>query len=253
MQTMELEHYYAFVGELAATCATKDQAPHDLLESLFSINDPRSLQAVKLRACLSDGADAQRVEGLLVTGFFSRFQRDDRVGTFLLCFEIGDAAEQLRFERRFAPYQESDPLFQFHPKLFHDARELELIPRGSLGKIYDDGTVRIDGGFARLDRMLSPTIVHTLTDPFRDADIYLRLDPEVASRKRPPQLLLEAVMVPANPRWWRNLGLRNGQVTGGKYEIIKPPSAQDDLVSYTECHVRGFRKLETITSRRKPA
>jgi len=252
MQTMEFKDYEALIEELAEICATTDQAPQDLLESLFAKDDPRLLQAVKLRAYLSDGVDAQRVEGLLVTGLFSRFQRDDRVGAFLFCFEVGDAAEQLRFERRFAPYRESDPLFQFHPKLLQEARELELIPRAALGKVYDDGTVLIDGGFARLERMLAPSIVHTLAEAFCDADIYLRLDPEVASKKRPQQMLLEAVMVPANPRWWRNLGLRNNQVTGGNYKIIEPASPQDDIASYIEYHVRGFRKLETITSRRKP-
>ena len=207
---------------------------------------------MKLRAHLSNGVDVQRAEGLLVTGLFARFGRDDRIGAFLFCFEIGDAAEQRRFERRFAFYSESDPLFQFDPKLLDVARERELIPRSSLGEIYDDGTVRIDGGFGRLDRMLAPSIVHTVADAFRDARLYLRLDPEIASRTRQPQLLLEAVMVPANPRWWRNLGLHNGQATGARYEIDSQASAQDDVESYIEYHVRGFRKIETITSRREP-
>lgn len=248
---MDLNSYDQLVDRLASDCISSAAAPQDLLERFVDHNDPETLQAITLRGKLSDRVDAMRVEGLLVTGFFRRLQGEDRVGAFLLCFEVGDRIEHRRFQSRLALYQAGDPLFVLAPSLFQRARGAELIPRGALGAIFDDGMVEIDRGFARLDPMLAPSIVHTITEAFPAADLYLRLDPEAAWHTRPSQLLLEAVMVPANPRWWRNLGLHRGQQTGARYEILPPVAASDDIVSFIEYHVRGIRRLETITQRKE--
>lgn len=251
MDDMELDEYYRLVDRLASECIARDTAPQDLLESFIARGDQETLQAVALRGQLSDGAETMRVEGLLVTGFFRRLQGEARVGAFLVCSEVRESIEQRCFQSRFALYKAGDPIFVLAPKLLQKARGAELIPRGALGAIHDDGTVEIDGGFARLDPMLAPSIVHTIADAFPASDLYLRLDPEKGWDTRPPQLLLEAVMVPANPRWWRSLGLHKGQQTGARYEILPPAAAKDDIDSFIEFHVRGFRRLETITQRKE--
>ncbi len=237
---MELNAYNQLVDRLASDCISSAGVPQDLLEQLVNKNDHEIIQAISLRGKLSDRMDAMRVEGLLVTGIFRRLHGEQRVGAFLLCFEVCDRIAHCHLQSRFAPYQDRDPLFVFEPILFQKARDAELIPRSALGSIYDDGVVEIDKGFARLDPMLAPSIVHTVTEAFPAAEIYLRLDPATVWNTRPSQLLLEAVMVPANPRWWRDLGIHRGQQTGARYEILPPEEAMTTLHHSLSTTLKGY-------------
>ncbi len=251
MRNFDLNAYYAFIDQLAGECASRDLSPQDLLEKRTVEQDGSTLEAIRLRESLSDGADLQRVEGLLVTGFFRKLKKKDRVGALLTCFEVGDRMEQLRLEARFARYKAEDPLFQYEPSLLERVREDELVALANFNEIGEDGIVQIRGGYARLDPMLAPAIVHTLANAYPAAPLYVRLDPQQATAERPRQLLLETILVPASPRWWRSLGLFRGQQTGAQYSVVAPLNAADDLAAYVEYHVRGLRKLETIAQRRK--
>lgn len=251
MGDFDLDAYYAFVNQMADECVSKDLSPQDLLEKRTDEHDERTLKAIRLRESLSDGADLQRVEGLLVTGLFRQLRQRDRIGTLLICFDLGGCVEQRRLEARFARYKAEDPLFQYQPSLLERVRDGELVPRDAFNEIGEDGVVEIRGGYSRLDPMLAPAIVHTLADAYPTATLYVRLDPEQASAHRPKRLLLESILVPANPRWWRNLGLFRGQETGAQYSVIAPANAADDLPSFVEYHVQGLRKLETIAQRKE--
>jgi hypothetical protein len=75
------------------------------------------------------------------------------------------------------------------------------------------------------------------------------MDPEFAGTERPAARLEESVLVPADPHWWSGLAVRLRSKTGGVYTLNASVSPTDDLDEYWEYHVRGLRRLETITQR----
>jgi hypothetical protein len=100
--------------------------------------------------------------------------------------------------------------------------------------------------------MLPSAIVNVLAAVYPRAPLFVRLDPQKAWLQPAMQLLMEAILVPANPTWWRSLGLYRGQETGAQYVIDPPASAGDDIDAFVEYHVHGLRKLETIAQRKEP-
>lgn len=244
--------YEAVLNQLRDECIASDVSPQDLLERHILEEDRATIAAMQLCGELSIGVEQQRVEGLLVTGLFHQLGTRERIGALLLCIEVGKRIEHHSLKERFATYTDEHPLFTRFPSLFDRVRDGELLDSLALNAIGPEGLVELRAGFARLDPLLSPHIVHALAQAFPGAPLYLRLDPEQAWADRPKQLLLETIMVPADPRWWRTLGLFRGEQTGGQYCVIPPDQAADDVDAYLEYHVKGFRKLETIAQRKEP-
>lgn len=175
----------------------------------------------------------------------------DRVGSLLATLDVSHEIEQRDLETRCAKYKESDKLFQVHPNLLSTVRDQELIPRAILMDVMDDGLVQTESGYARLDAMLPSAIVNVMAALYPQAPLFVRLDPQKAWLQPAKQLLMETILVPANPTWWRSLGLYRGKETGAQYVIEPRASAEDDINAFVEYHVHGLRKLETIVQRKE--
>ena len=67
-------------------------------------------------------------------------------------------------------------------------------------------------------------------------------------RVRPSQRLWERVVIPANPKWWRTLGLYAGETDGGVYELEN--ALPGDITRFWEYRVRGVRRLESSATKR---
>lgn len=252
MTDNDYAEYEATLNGLRDECLDNALAPQGLIEQHVALGQTLTLKAMRLCGEFSTVTEQQQAESLLITGLFKQLVRRDRIAALLLSIEVGKQIDQHSLRRRFARYRPEQPLFIRFPKLNDYVRKEELLPCDRPAAIGSDGIVELEGGYARLDPMLSPSIVHTLAQEFRDAPLYVRLDPEFAETNPPPQLLLEAIMVPARHRWWRDLGLRHREQTGAQYSLIPPTLPGDDVAAYIEYHVKGFRKLETITQRKDP-
>lgn len=252
MTNLDFDGYEATLNGLCDECLANALAPHDLIEQHVAQGQSATLKAMRLRGELSTATEQQQAESLLITGLFKQLPRRDRLAALLLSMEVGKQVDQRSLQRRFARYRSDQPLFTRFPQLNGCARSGELLPCDNPAAIGSNGIVEFKGGYARLEPMLSPSIIHTLAQEFQDAPLYVRLDPEFAETSPPSQLLLEAIMVPARYRWWQDLGLRHREQTGAQYSIVPPTSPGDDVDAYVEYHVKGFRKLETITQRKDP-
>ncbi len=248
---MDIDDYDGAIAQLSQQVTAAGSDPQDFLERQLKANDVRAAELVRLRESLVAGADADSVSGLLVTGYFSSLRVKERVAAFLVCIEVARAIEISTLEKRLAAYVREQPLFVSSPYLYDKVRNGELLNSHAISSVRNDGMVKLTGTCARLDPMLPPALVETLRAEFPNAPLWVRLDPQFSAVDGQSNILLEAVLVPANPKWWKNLGLFRGQETGGKYEVLAPLMASDDLDSYLEFHVKGLRKLETIAQRKK--
>lgn len=155
-------------------------------------------------------------------------------------------------EMRCTRYHLMQPLFAGRAQLLKKVREGELVPVDCIGSIGGDGVVEVNGVFARLDPMLLPGIVHFLRQSCPSAPLYVRLDPTVVWTARPPHHLVETVLSPADPQWWKNLAVHPRTRNGGTYTLDAPEKPLDDIEAYWDYHIKGLRRIETIVSRRTP-
>lgn len=251
MVEADFDTYQANLDYLTDKSIELDVSVHELLEQYVAAGDSRAHEAVSFREELIGGSDRGRAAGLLPTGLFRDLPTNRRVAAILVSFEVATAVELRNLQGRFERYRVEQPLFQKVPTLFDLARDTELIDFAGLKNLGADGVVTASRGFARLDPMLPPSLVQTMSEAYSGMPLYIRLDPQRAWTNRPTQLLFETTLVPANPHWWSSLALRRGDGTGGCYRVDPPEAPTDDLEAYWEYHVKGIRRLETISQRKK--
>lgn len=251
MSDMDFDTYQVNLNRLAAEVLISQVSAHEFLEDRLKSEDVCAIETVIFREKMLVGSDREKVADLLAMGFFRGFSVDRRAAAFLVSFDISTAARRKDLQVRFERYSEGQPLFQKSPKLLSYARNTELIDSSGVSGIDDDGIVTLENGFGLLDPMLPPSLVRTMSDSYPHCRLYVRLDPQKFWTTRPTQLLTEATLVPANPRWWEALALHRGEGTGGSYFIDPAVSPKDDLEAYWEYHGKGLRRLETIAQRKK--
>jgi hypothetical protein len=74
--------------------------------------------------------------------------------------------------------------------------------------------------------------------------------PHFFSQDLPRQYLMEATMVPANPRWLGDFSLQKGMKDFASY-IVQDTSPSEDLVQFMDYRMRGIRCLEVRVERRE--
>jgi hypothetical protein len=248
---VDLDQYFRYFDDLVAAAARSDQSVHEWLHHLLACHDELATRIVEQRQSVLEEVDRERVVGLMATGFFQNLALDERIAAFTVALELEQAVQRLRLEQRFATYRSEQPLFRAQPGLLVSARDHELLPITTLGPIDDDGVVKVGQTFCRLDQMLPAAIVRWAQETHLGSPIFIRVDPEIASQTRPRPLVQEAVLVPADPRWWNGLALYPRKKTGGVYRLDPPDRPGDDAEAYLEYHNRGLRRLETIAQRSK--
>lgn len=205
---------------------------HEWLENQLANADQIALRLVATREAILTSLDRKRIRGHLAIGYFDEESVDRRSASFLVALDIEASAARRRLQMRCTPYHLMQPLFAERPQLLERVREDELIPVDCIGSIDDDGVVEVDGVFARLDPMLPPGIVCFLRQCFPSAPLYVRLDPTVVWKSRPPHHLVETVLSPADPHWWKNLAVHPRSSTGGTYRLDPPEKPHDDIEAY---------------------
>lgn len=246
----DIDSYPSDLATLVLRTTKQGRAPHEFYEDLIRCNDELAWRLLMTREKVLTSPENERVRGYLTLGLFPIEPVDRRVAAFLVAFELEEAVAHYRLQQRCASYSPSQPLFKLLPGLLKHARNEELIPVYRLNSIHDDGIVMVNGLYARLDPMLPVGLVHWVLREFPQAPLFVRLDPTVAWLTRPPQSLVETILSPANPRWWRNLSLYPRTGTGGTYRLDPPTNPKDDIDAHWEYHVKRLRRIETSATRR---
>jgi hypothetical protein len=100
-----------------------------------------------------------------------------------------------------------------------------------------------------VDSYIKPGLLDWIKSSFRSSPLFVRLYPHAAYTDLPLIDLEEAVVLPANPNWWKNLTIHNGTRTGSVYLLEDCLPSKETSLQYWEYRFTGIRKLETIVSR----
>lgn len=127
----------------------------------------------------------------------------------------------------------------------------DLVRYGSIGALREDGVITTCAGVVRLEPFLNASLLTWVEGAAPGAALWVRLDPYFSANERPLLVLFEAVLLPANPKWWQKLTLHKGAKDGGQYALQPPANPNDDLEAFWDYRVRHVRRLEVHAVRRK--
>ena len=251
---MDIDTYFENVGSLAVLSNEENVAIHEMIESPgrhASIID----RSVKFREILLSGAEENDLSGYLATGFFAGRSRRARLASFAMTFDVQHEAARLRLRAQCVPYSRTQQLFQKVPSLFERIRrkesgnqDYELIDLAAVRSVAGSEVYQAGSGFTKLCPLLSPGIVNWVQKEWPSAPTYVRLDADAYFGAKPLQLLTEATLVPANPRWLPDFSLRKGMKDFAAYHLQdRPPS--EGPGEYWDYHVRHLRRLEVHVQR----
>lgn len=247
----ELDGYFQLLDRLYVEALELETGVLPWLETKCSEMDSDVLGALRIREALLTANDRNRVEGYLELGVFALASDETRRAALLLTFDLEERVAAARFARQCERYSASQPLFRELPRLLSVARKDELIPITAIHEIRADGVVAIQDVFARLSPFVPVASIDFLRAEHPRAPLFVRLDPYFVARDEPPTVLMEAIQVPPNPNWWRELAIRVGTREGGVYALHGTERAVDDHEAFWDYHVRRVRRLEASATRRE--
>lgn len=251
-----LEEYFLKCETFAKECLEVSNNPMEYFDSLYCDGHVGFKELVAFRKQLIDKPDFLKNGGYLSIGYFNSDDQDERLACYCSTFDITDQVIKLDFQKRFTPYDLSQPIFQSEPSLFDKIRkseinkdpDLELISLASLERINESEIVKFNKTYFKFDVALNPAIVSWCENNFKKEDIYVRLSPFEAYDKQPTQRLYESILHPANPKWWKNLSLHLRDHTGASY-LLDDCSPKENYTQYIEKHIKGVDKLEVKANR----
>lgn len=250
-QTTDVLEDYAAGLEALANRALQESTPaHEYFESAIHRNDIVATDLLQIRESFLNESDRARVAGLLPIGFFRELTGTKRITAFVIAVELSQRRGFRNLQRRFEEYRRDQPIFTKHPNLWQMVRG-DLIREEALGVIREDGVITLGNGVVRLEPYLNPNLLAWTRGAAPDAELAIRLDPYFAPDDAPLRVLLEAILLPANPKWWQTLDLRKGTKDGGQYALEAPINPRDNIDTFWDYHVRHVRRLEVHAVRRQ--
>ncbi|MHC0055522.1 hypothetical protein [Actibacterium sp. D379-3] len=253
---MDIDKYFESVRELAKVANETGAQVHELIEN------PRQHKAlvsasINFRISLLSSEEENGLSGYLAIGFFTGRPRRERLAAFAMTFEVGHEATRLNVEKQCQRYDRTQLLFQNVPSLYdkirqreNGSRDCELIDVKAVSSVFGSEIYSAGSGFTKLSPFLSPGIINWAQKEWSSAPIFVRLDADVFATAQPPQLLTEATLVPANPRWLKNFSLRRGMKDFASYALQDRPVSAG-TAEYWDYHVRHLRRLEIHVERRE--
>ena len=253
---LDIDTYFENIRKLAFVANEAKVAIYEMIESPgqhASIVNP----SIKFREALLSNEEENDLGGYLASGFFAGRSRRARLASFAMTFDVQHEATRLRVQAQCEPYSQAQPLFQNVPSLFQRIRrkasgsqDYELIELVALRSVSGSEVYQAGGGFTKLCPFLSPGIVNWVQKQWPSAPTYVRFDANAYFGDQPVQLLTEATLVPANPRWLADFSLRKGMKDFAAYELQNRP-ASEGHGEYWDYHVRHLRRLEVHVQRRE--
>ena len=247
---MGIDEYFNRVNTFARECAQSETAPHDMIESR-GMGNRDIAECMKARLELITAPEAEKLNAYLEMGFFS-FARElsQRRALFALSFDIQNALDIISLEMQCTPYEPNQPLFQGAPALFNHIRkrpnnsvDRELLDLSAIRSVSDLNIYKVDDGFSRLSHLLNPGIVNWARATYPNSPTFIRLDPFFFKHHQPLEILTEATLNPANPKWLAGLSLRKGMEDFALY-ALQDVSPRVDPKEFGEYRVKVVMQLD---------
>lgn len=254
---MDLDDYFSALDAFAAAALGRSCAAHELLDELKG-HDQAAMQCAQLRETMLEARESQSLSAYLEIGFFLDPSPTTRIAWYAFSNDVARIMQQRATRAACEPYDAFQPLFAAVPALFGAIRkrqgngspDFELIDETRLTCIDDTEVYKSGKTFARLSPYLSPRIAAWARGAYPEAPRYVRLNAHEIFDMKPPISLLEAVLVPADPRWMENLTLHVRTGTYASYGLEADCAAPGSLPHW-DYHVSGVRRLEVKAERRE--
>lgn len=253
---VEIDEYFEKLGRLAMIVKDANVAVHELVEN----PGPRAAMVAQLltfRESMLSSEEENGLSGYLAIDFFAGRNRRERLSAFAMTFEIEHEWKRREVKRLCEHYNTGQHLFQSVPEIFDKIRrreigrqDFELIEVSAVSSVSGSEIYRAGSGFTKLCPYLSPGIVNWAQKEWPSAPAFVRLDAGYYSATEPMQLLTEATLVPANPRWLEDFSLRKGMKDSAVYHLLDRP-ASEGHAEYWDYHVKKVRRLEVHVERRE--
>lgn len=252
---MNIEQYYKELESLSSAVEEKQVATHEYLEYLIDKNHSPLNELIDFRKDFIDSKEDDKARGYLETGLFKQFSGTERVACFVMTFEIDEIKTKNNWKKRCERYSQEQPLFLKEPLLFDSIRkkdsgkkDFELIDFDVFNQINESEILKINKSYALIDSELHPSIVVWSKENFNSNPLFIRANPFKVFGQQPPQLILESILIPANPNWWKNLTIHNRTKEGASY-ILDDCSPKENYRQYWELHIKNIKRLEVIVKR----
>lgn len=254
---LSIDEYFKNIRKFAEITITNGVEPQDFIENPGvekSIVD----QSLEFRESMLSSDDQNALSEYLVISLFAGQSMQRRLAAFAMAFEITHARKRCKVEKLCEPYDTKQPLFVGAPTLFNrirqpigGAKDLELIDIDAVKSLDGSEIYKVGHDFVKLCPYLSPGIVNWAQEKWPTAPTFIRLDAEYYARASPPNLVTEATLVPANPRWLKDFSLRKGMKDFAQYALMDRPPTAKDYAEYWDYHAKKIRRLEVRVERRE--
>lgn len=251
------EDYERGLKVLADDIVANQRDPVKHLEALLKGQNAATIELFEFRKYYLDAHDRDRIAPYLEFGYYTGQSEDDRVVFFCLEFELEAVARRTRLVNFCKAYDDGQTAFTLEPRLTDHIRvkgsrkggpENEMVKYAELQQIHDSEVMMFDKSFVKLVPALNPRIPEWISTTFPRAPLFVRIDPDIASRNQLPQLLTEELKV--NPYAYApaEFELNHNMVRGEEYSLFEVSPTPETLQEWWDYKVRGVRSLQTSSN-----
>lgn len=200
--------------------------------------------AIKYRKEKLTENDWNRVSAFTTLGYFKEFDLREKAACYCIVMEAEYNRELERLIRDCSPYDGNEPIFN-NPEI-KDRREKDLI-KGLVGeRTYGSNIFKLGDKWGYYDHRIPLQIYDWLEDCFKNNAKRIRINPEGLYPYRPPQMMIECLIMPSKWQWWKNLEVYKGTHTGSSYVLLgNDPQQHGDYYDYNALNVRCLQEVVT--------
>lgn len=253
---MTLDQYFQEIEYAVQECIKNGISSQQYVEQLISSEAEKADKIINIRKELLSPNDYEKIGGYLELGFFTEFDSKERIALFSFMFDIGKSLTVETLRERFRRYEINQKLFLSDATLFECIRkksngekDFELIDTNSIKNVQNTEVFERNGFYYQVEPLLNPAIFSLCKENFKNSPIYIRLDPTKLYSSCPLFRINEAILIPANPNWWKNLNIHRRNKEGSSYILEPKKTPKDGYQEYWEYHVSGIRRLDVVAKR----
>jgi hypothetical protein len=251
--------YYEYLNQLADDFIKNERQTADYLEQLLLQNNKIATDLFEFRKFFIDKHDFEKTEGYLEIGFYQNKTKEDRVTFFCLEFELETVIRRLKLINICKKYDDKQTLFDEEPRLTNHIRikgsrkkklENELIDFKAFKQLYNSEIVKVDRCFAKLSAYLNPRIPDWAANNFTASPLFVRLNPDIISDTRLPQLLTEELQINPYNIDWNSFKFNDSLIKSSEYKLENIEISKDRAAEYWDYKIKGIKSLEISTSKK---
>lgn len=253
------KEYYKYLNQLADDFIKNERQTAEYLEHLLLHNDKVATDLFEFRKFFVDKHDFEKIEGYLEIGFYQNKSKEDRVTFFCLEFELETVIRRLQLVNICKKYDDKQTLFDEEPRLTNHIRikgskkkkpENELIDFNAFNQLYSSEIVKVDSRFAKLSIYLNPRIPEWASNNFTASPLFVRLNPDIISDTRLPQLLTEELQINPYNIDWNSFKFNDNLIKANEYKLENITISKERAAEYWDYKIKGIKSLEISTSKK---